>query len=600
MLFSKKKYSSGFSLIELLVGIAVLTIIATSLYRGYANALQVVRVARLKTLSVTLANEQFEIIRNLPYSDVGLINGIPAGKIQRFQNLVRDGVTFNATTTIRNAEDPFDGLATGTVPIDTAPNDYKQVAIEIGCSLCIPKFQPLEFTVTIAPKDLETATNEGSLFVKVFDSAGAAIPDAVVTITNASNSPQTNILDNTNVNGMYQLVGVPPGSINYSINVTKNGYSTDRTYAINSFGSSTPINPHKTVATTQVTQASFAIDRVSTLNIASVNTTCVPTASVPYTIAGAKLIASAPSVVKYSQSRNTGATGVDLITGLEWDTYTILSTDSTRYVSGTIPLLPISVSPNSSGTVTFIMAAKNLSALLVTVKDANTLLPLSGVSVRLTKSGFDDSRTTGQGYWRQADWSGGSGQSTWAGESMYASSDGNLDTTTAGSLKLQTLFGSYVNDGYLISSTFDTGTTSSFYNLTWQPQSQPPATGATPVRFQIASNNDNSTWNYTGPDGTTATYYTSSNQTVSSDHNGHRYVRYKVFLHTDDSAVTPTLSEFALTFSSQCAPPGQVFLDNLSSGTYTVDVTKSGYQNNTTTVSVPTNGYASTSVMMSP
>ncbi len=590
----------GFTLVELLVAIGIFVLVTTALYQGYRVSLQAVRLGRIKAIASALANEQFEIMRNLPYTDVGLVNGAPSGKIPRFQTLVRDGISFSATTTIRNTQDSFDGLATGTVPIDTAPADYKTVAIEIGCEQCIPRLIPLEFTTTIVPRALETTTTNGSLFIKVFNATGQPIQDAVVTIQNTSTSPTINIVDNTDVNGKYELVDIPPGNLNYQVSVTKSGFTTDRTYSAGTFGSSTIVNPHKTIVQQKVTQASFAIDAVSSLQVSSLTTACAVAASMPYTISGTKLVATAPSVLKTSQNRNTGASGIDQISNLEWDTYNIYSTDSTRFVSGTIPLLPVAISPNSSNVVNFILTPKVPSALLISLKDANTLLPLSDVTVTLTKSGYSDVRTTGQGYWRQADWSGGSGQANWVDETKYISSDGNVNSATAGSLRLATAFGNYVTDGSLVSSSFDAGTTSSFYNITWQPQSQPGGAGANALRFQIASNNDNATWNFIGPDGTAGSYYSSSNETISVHHVGNRYIRYKVFLHTDSVAVTPTLSEIALTFSSQCAPPGQVYFDDLSSGTYTISASKTGYTSTNVNVTVPSNGFASTSVMMTP
>ncbi len=81
--------------------LSIFVLVATALYQGYARVMQVVRLARAKTLATALASEQLEIIRNMPYSDVGLQGGIPVGRLLRSKILVRDGVTFYATTTIR-------------------------------------------------------------------------------------------------------------------------------------------------------------------------------------------------------------------------------------------------------------------------------------------------------------------------------------------------------------------------------------------------------------------------------------------------------------------------------------------------------------------
>src|SRR3989338_10611931 len=99
---------AGFTLIESLVGVAVFMIIAVSVYQAYAVTMNAVRVSRLKIIATALANEQFEIIRNLPYDDVGVVGSIPNGKIPRIQNFIRDNTEFAVETTIHNIDDPFE------------------------------------------------------------------------------------------------------------------------------------------------------------------------------------------------------------------------------------------------------------------------------------------------------------------------------------------------------------------------------------------------------------------------------------------------------------------------------------------------------------
>lgn len=139
--------------------------------------------------------------------------------------------------------------------------------------------------------------------------------------------------------------------------------------------------------------------------------------------------------------------------------------------------------------------------------------------------------------------------------------------------------GTYAPSGEIVSSTFDTGSaTTTYYNLLWEPIDQPEESGEDSVRLQLASNNDGSTWNFIGPDGTSASYYTTSNQNINALHNGHQYIRYKVFLGTASSTLSPNISEIALTYGSVCVPYGQVFFQGLVPNTYTVSVSHPNYQ----------------------
>lgn len=208
--------------------------------------------------------------------------------------------------------------------------------------------------------------------------------------------------------------------------------------------------------------------------------------------------------------------------------------------------------------------------------------------MRLEKGNYDTTLTTGRGFVRQTDWSGGSGQADFVDSTKYFDSDGNVSTSNpAGEIKLRTVFGSeYVSDGYLISSTFDTGSSSNFHQILWQPQDQPPETGPNNVRFQIATNNDKVAWNFLGPDGTVNTYYTLANQDINTLHNGNRYLRYKVFLSTADTNWSPNISDISFTFTSSCVPPGQVFFTALNPGNHTLTVAKDGYQGFTDTITI--------------
>ena len=218
----------AFSLIEVVVGIAVFLIVTLGIYQGYVALLSAVRTSRFKVTATALANEQLEIIRNLPYADVGISGGLPNGKILENQVISRDGVEFNIEATIRNIDDPFDGTIGGD-PNDLSPADYKLVELEISCPSC-DNFSPLRFTSHVAPRNLETASTNGALFVRVFDANGQPIQGADVHIENNQAIPPFVINDTTNNKGILQIVDAPPCDEAYEITVSKTGYSEEKTY----------------------------------------------------------------------------------------------------------------------------------------------------------------------------------------------------------------------------------------------------------------------------------------------------------------------------------------------------------------------------------
>jgi len=568
----------GFGLLESLIGIAVFMFIAITVFQVYTRLFVAASFSEDKIAAAALANEQFEIIRNLPYSDVGIVSGIPAGKIQAAQNILRNGRNFQVATTMRNIDDPFDGTLGGS-PGDLSPADYKFVQIDVTCDNC-KNFTPLVFTTNVAPKNLETASTNGALFVRVFDANGQPVSGASVHIENNSAVPAIVINDSTNNAGILQIVDAPPGAEAYEITVTKSGYTTDKTYLSGAPSNPNPTKPHATVLIQQVTQLSFAIDRVSTMEVASVTETCAPIGNIDFSLSGTRLIGTTPDVLKYSQNHITNGSGVKTISGLEWDTYNINVTDGTYDLAGLIPLSPVALAPNATQEVKFIMAAENPSSLLVTVKDGATGLPVSDASVNLQGGGgYDNTLTTNRGFLRQTDWSGGSGQDSFSDPARYFESNGNIsDSSPAGEIKLREVFGQYETPGELTSSAFDIGSGGNFHDISWQPADQPPDAGPNSAKFQIATNNDQATWNFLGPDGTDSTYYTTSQASINTVHNGDRYLRYKVFMSTASTTWTPNIADVAVTFTSSCVPPGQVIFSGLTQGNFTLNINKAGYQ----------------------
>ncbi len=574
MYFSIKK---GFTLIEVLVGIAVFLIISTAAYEAYMGLFSLINANQYKIMALNLANERFEVIKNLSYADVGEVSGIPNGKVPHTETFVRGGITFNATTTIRNVDLTFDGTIGGT-PNDLSPADNKLVEVEVDCPSC-KDFTPIILSTNIAPKNLETLTTNGALFVKVFDANGQPVQNANVHITNTTIFPNIDISDVTDTNGMLRIIDAPPAIQSYAISVSKSGYSSARTYTPGDVGNPDPVQPHATVILQQITQISFSIDKISSVSFESINSSCTPIGGFNFSLEGSKTIGL--DLPKYSQNLTTDGSGLYSNNSIEWDSYTIESIDGSYDIAGTNPVNPVYVQPDSTNNIELILKSKDPKSILIAILDNSLLLPVADAEVTLSNlSGYSSTKTTGRGYINETDWPIGS----------YTEDDGGIDTTTIpGEIRLKDVFGSYSASGTLESSTIDTGSISNFHNLNWSPTDQPITTGIDSAKLQLATNEEltaTTTWDFKGPDGTSATYYTVSNQNINSIHNGDRYIRYKVYLSTESSTSTPNISDISFTYTGLCTPPGQVIFSGLSSGDYDVSVSKTGYSTSDQQVNV--------------
>ena len=575
----------GFTLIEAVVGSAVFLIIAVAAYQAYAEIFQLAGTDQNKVLALELANEQFEIVRNLPYASIGVPSGIPSGVIPQVQTLTRGGTAFTVTTIIRNITVSL-GAQSASSTASTTPAE-KLVAVTVSCATCT-NFNPLTLTTQVAPKNIITDTTQGALTINAFDANGNPVAGANVTVTNNQVTPTTVVNDTTNNNGALNIVGVATGTAAYQITVTKPGYSSDQTYSI-SAGNPTPTHPNATVLAEQVTSSSFSIDKLSTIGISSETTACSLVPNVGFTLVGSKTIGA--GLPKYAATSTTGSAGQLTLNNMEWDTYTFGLSGGSYDLAGMNVINPVSVSPSSTESVALILTAKHPDSLLIAVEDSSTLLPLSGATVTVSNSsGYSSTQTTGEGYFDQTDWSGGPGQSDYTNSNQYFSDDGNINNSDpAGDINLIQLGGNYVPSGTVISSTFDTGTASNFDNIIWQPSNQPIGAGANSVQVQIATSPTDTattTWNFTGPDGTSGTYYTVSNSTIAAVNDGNRYLRYKIVLSTQSATSTPDISDVAFTYGTSCTPPGQVLFQGLSADSYTVTTSASGYTGNSTNVTI--------------
>jgi len=383
----------GFSLIETLVGSAVFVIVALATYNAFVVLMNAAGASRAKVAATELANEQFEIIRNLPYVNIGIIAGLPVGKIARTQNLTRDGYTFTVLTTIRSVDDSFDGTLGGS-PNDTSPADYKLADLDITCTNC-KSFSPLSFTTLLAPHALETASTNGALYIRTIDANSNPVPGASLHIVNIQTNPDTIIDETTDNTGWLRIVDAIPGTAAYNITATKTGYSQDQTYPVGGAAGASPIKPDSNVVTKAITQLSFTIDLLSSISVSSISSTCAALPNIGFSLTGTKTIGT--NVLKYiAHSFTTNSSGAYSVSNLEWDTYAVLLTSASYDLAGTSLFPNFALSPNENENLSLIVVPHVNGALLVSVQDSSGAA-IDGATVHLQKTGFDQTKTTNSG-----------------------------------------------------------------------------------------------------------------------------------------------------------------------------------------------------------
>jgi len=570
----------GATLTELLIFVAVFAMLGVAIYSMLSYILKTELAAKDRVLASNIASSELEIVRNLSYDNVGVVAGSPSGSLPQNKTVTVDNVQFNVSFDIRYVDDPFDGTAGGT-PNDTNPADYKLVQAVVTCANC-PQFNPVKMITTVAPSGIEGAGTYGFLFLKVTNAAGQPVPQAAVHIESTHLVPQRVIDSVTDNNGELKILDLVPAVQEYHVAAAKTGYTPDSTITPDA-NNPNPLKPDINISLGQVTPLTLQIDLVSKLNISTITDNCAAVGNISFSVRGEDLIGTNPDVYRYSQNFTADGSGTAVLNNLRWDMYHIDILPNQGYdIAGFIPLSPTKIDPGSVNDlkIILILHIANKNSLLVTAKDASTLLPLTGIDIKLYEgnSGWEylPHPVTGQGYFMQTDWSGPSGQKDYGADNTgHYSTDGNLNIANpAGQIKLKKTGSDYAGSGELISSTFDAGAASNFVKVTWDPLVQPVQTGAESVKFQIAMSDTNdigTVWNFKGPDGTPGTYYTPADQNISSVSNNRRYIRYKVILSTADFSKTPSIEDIAVSFNSGCTPPGQAIFTGLSNGNFSID-----------------------------
>lgn len=389
--------SKGSSLIDVLVGVAILMIVFVGIFGIFKLSIELVLSSKAKTGALALANEQMEFLRSLSYDDVGTLGGIPSGNIQQEETIVLNQTVYTRRTFIQYVDDPKDGL--GALDENSITADYKIAKVEISW-IIKGKERKFSLVSNIVPKGMETLAGGGILTINVIDAFGAPIADAQVTIKNNTTNPIIDLTTFTNSSGKVTLPGTPAGS-NYEIIVTKSGYSTAKTYDADA-GNPNPNPGHLSVVEGETTNSTFAIDVLSSKTVRTwrwwgVGST-TPLGDIPFNMKGEKTIGAdgfGVPIYKYSMSHQTNSTGELFLNNLEWDNYTItIDDESTGYdISESCPPQPRSISPNTATTTDIFLVPDTAHSLLAVVTDdTNTLL--SGASVRLYTSGYDNTQTT--------------------------------------------------------------------------------------------------------------------------------------------------------------------------------------------------------------
>ena len=398
-LLPDKSNYNGQTLINLLVAIALFAILAHSLFTLISASYSIVTYTRARVTARNIAQQKVEQIRNMPYEEIGTAGGIPAGTLEQNEYINVNGLRYLINTSVIYYDDPFDGVA----PVDMLPTDYKKIRINVSWEgLSGSSYNPVTMVTDVSPKGIETTAGGGTLSIIVFDANALPVPQARVTII-ASTTPSVNLTLETSDDGRVMLPGAPVCTNScYQIIITKEGFSTDKTYS--TLEVANPDKPNLNVLTGSITEVGFAIDRLGSIDVYSLNNETLGFSPLPNTnfyIRGEKTIGTNTQdelVYKYTNTFTTNSSGNLNIENLEWDNYQI-SVDSVDGwdISSTKPLIPLNLLPGEALEFQFTLSTHTLNSALLAFIDPGGI-PIASVSAVISDNlGFSASASSGLG-----------------------------------------------------------------------------------------------------------------------------------------------------------------------------------------------------------
>ena len=256
------KSPRGMTLIDVLVGTALMLIIFLGLTTLLRTSLQIASIAKARSIATTIASSQMEYIRSFPYDSVGTIAGIPSGVIPQNTTTTQNGIDFAVRTFIQYNDDPADGL--GGLDSNGITIDYKIIKVTVTY-IAGGTSRAITMVSNYSPIGIETTNGGGTLRINVLNQAGVGVAGASVRIVNTVTSPTVDLTTFSDSTGIVFLPGALPSS-EYQVYVTKNGYSSAQTYT-RDVTNQNPTPGYLTVVPNVTTTGTFAIDVLSNLSI---------------------------------------------------------------------------------------------------------------------------------------------------------------------------------------------------------------------------------------------------------------------------------------------------------------------------------------------
>lgn len=384
---------NGTTLIEVLVSIAVVSFLTTTIYLTLTGAVSNMGESKQRVGAVAIAHEKMEIIRNLDYEEVGVIDGIINGPMLALETVTRNGFDFDVYIDVRYVDDSLDGVGLD----DLINTDYKLVQVIVEWEHQ-EKIDSVEFVSSFVPDGVETNMGGGTLVLNTMTSGGEAVANVNIHLESIEDSPVVDYSTSTDNFGSLVLQGVP--SQTYRISLSKIDYEDVRTYPSPPESSFIPVNIDFYVDEGALNSKNFFIDLDSDLVLKAVDIADESGISgVDIELEGGKEIGSDPITYNLDDSSTTDSGGELDYSSISSGFYEIvnfgeLGTSVYKFI-GSDDEATFTLAAGSNEEIVLLFVDENTPSLYITVLDDITNEPIQGAEIGIAgPSDFDQGSET--------------------------------------------------------------------------------------------------------------------------------------------------------------------------------------------------------------
>lgn len=388
--FSKNR--QGMTLIESLIGIAMVGFIMVSMYMILAQAVRLMADAKQQIGATALATERTEYYRNQSYENIPIIDP------SVITNIVRSDFTYQVETSIVMIDDPENGV--------NVEGDYKQVRISVTW-MSGEEEHEVFFVNNFAP----TGIMHGTIFVRAYDGASySSLGGALVRLDEAGGPFTTSQLTD-NDSGSVLFWGLDENISEYQITISKDGYGTVTTFD----PTSTSFDPiYQNIVLINEDDAAlryFPLRQTSDLTIKAVDEQSSDVTGIDIELMGGQKIGNDPDTYDYDDTgsaKETDSNGEivyqnsgNVDSKMSPGNYTIvnidsLSEDGKEFIGASDNRYPFTLAAGTSDALELVFVDDLKNSLLVKVKDSSDDVSVGNASVRVHNStlGYDETVTS--------------------------------------------------------------------------------------------------------------------------------------------------------------------------------------------------------------